>query len=142
MSNQEKNKAVAKRVVEEVFNRGNMSLLPVLVAKDYVYHGATGECRGPEGLGEIIAAYRVAFPDIRATVEEMVAEGDTVACRMTIRGTFKSEFMGIPPTGKRLETMEEVFIHFRDGQEVEAYPVADGITFFQQLGIPFPNNDR
>jgi steroid delta-isomerase-like uncharacterized protein len=139
MSIEEENKAVARRVIDEVFNQGNMSILSECIDSDYIYHGATGECRGPDALRDHIAAYRVAFPDIHATIEEIVAEGDTVAFRLTIQGTFLAEFMGMPPTGKRLETMEEAFIHFRDGKEVEAFPIADGITFFQQLGIPFPS---
>lgn len=134
----EENKAVARRVIEEVFNNKDISVLPELISPNYVYHGVFGDARGPEGLGEIVTAYHKAFPDIHATIDDMVAEGDMVACRLSFRGTFKGEMMGMAPTGKQLNQVEGVFIRFEDGKEVEAFPFADGITFFQQLGIPFP----
>ena len=138
MSIEEENKAVARRVIDEVFNNKNMSVLSELVAPDCVYHGAFGDAKGPEGLSEIIYAYHNAFPDIHATIDEMVAEGNTVAFRLSIQGTFTGEMMGMAPTGKQLNQVEGVFIHFEDGKEVETFPFSDGMTFFQQLGIPFP----
>ena len=139
MSIEEENKAIACRVVEEIFNKGDMSVLPELIAPNYVYHGAFGDAEGLEGLREIIMAYRNAFPDIHATIDDMVAEGDKVAARITIKGTFEKEMMGIAPTGKQLHTTEGVFIRFEDGKEAESYPFSDGVTFFRQLGIPFPS---
>ena len=138
MSIEEENKEVARRVIDEVFNNKNMSVLSELVSPNYVYHGAFGDAKGPEGLSEIISAYHNAFPDIHATIDEMVAEGNTVASRISIQGTFKGEMMGITPTGRKLNLVEGVFIHFEDGKEVETFPFSDGITFFQQLGIPIP----
>ena len=139
MSIEEENKAVFRRVIDEVFNNKNMSIISELVSPDYVYHGAFGDAKGPEGLREIISAYHDAFPDIHATIDEMVAEGNTVACRISIQGTFKGEMMGMAPTGRKLNQVEGVFIHFKDGKEVEVFPFSDGMTFFQQLGIPFPS---
>jgi steroid delta-isomerase-like uncharacterized protein len=139
MSVEEENKAVARRVIDEVFNNKNMSVLSELVSPNYVYHHPLGEYKGPEGLREIISAYHNAFPDVHATIDEMVAEGNTVACRISIQGTFKGEMIGMTPTGRQLNLVEGVFIHFEDGKEVEAFPFSDGMTFFQQLGIPFPS---
>jgi len=139
MSIEEENKAVARRVIDEVLNNKDMSVLSELVSPNYVYHGAFGDAKGPEGLSEIISAYHNAFPDIHATIDEMVAEGNTVAFRLSIQGTFTGEMMGMAPTGKQLNQVEGVFIHFKDGKEVETFPFSDGMTFFQQLGIPFPN---
>ncbi len=139
MSIEEENKEVARRVIDEVFNNKNMSVLSDLVSLNCVYHGSLGEYKGPEGLREIISAYHNAFPDIHATIDEMVAEGNTVAFRLSIQGTFKGEMMGMAPTGRQLNTVEGVFIHFEGGKEVETFPFSDGMTFFQQLGIPFPN---
>ena len=139
MSIEEENKAVFRRVIDEVFNNKDMSVISELVSPDYVYHGAFGEYKGPEGLREIVSVYHNAFSDIRATIDEMVAEGNTVACRISIQGTFTGEMMGMAPTGKQLNQVEGVFIHFEDGKEVETFPFSDGMTFFQQLGIPFPS---
>jgi predicted ester cyclase len=138
MSIEEENKAIFRRVIDEVFNNKDMSVLPELVSPNYVYHGAFGDAKGSEGLSEIISAYHNAFPDIHATIDEMVAEGNTVACRISIQGTFKGEMMGMAPTGRQLNQVEGVFIHFENGKEAEVFPFSDGITCFQQLGIPFP----
>ena len=135
----EENKVVVRRVIDEVFNNKDMSVLPELVSSNYVYHSPQGEYKGTEGLSEIISAYHNAFPDVYATIDEMVAEGNTVACRISIQGTFKGEMMGMAPTGRQLNQVEGVFIHFEDGKEVESFPFSDGIPFFQQLGIPFPS---
>ena len=139
MSIEEENKAVFHRVIDEIFNNRNMSVLSELISPNYVYHGAFGEYKGHEGFREIVSAYHNAFPDIHATIDEMVAEGNTVACRISIQGTFKREMMGMVPTGKQLNQVEGVFIHFEGGKEVEVFPFSDGMTFFQQLGIPFPS---
>ncbi|MGD9118496.1 MAG: ester cyclase [Dehalococcoidia bacterium] len=136
MSIEEENKAIFRRVIDEVFNNKDMSVLPELVSPNYVYHGAFGDAKGSEGLSEIISAYHNAFPDIHATIDEMVAEGNTVACRISIQGTFKGEMMGMAPTGRQLNQVEGVFIHFENGKEVEVFPFSDGITFFSAIGYP------
>jgi predicted ester cyclase len=112
---------------------------PKLVSPNYVYHGPLGEYKGPEGLREIISAHHNAFPDVHATIDEMVAEGNTIVCGISIQSTFKGEMMGMTPTGRQLNLVEGVFIYFKDGKEVEVFPFSDGITFFQQLAIPFPS---
>ena len=139
MSTEKENKSVARRLTEEVFNNKNMSVIRELVSPEYVYHGAFGDAKGPQGLQEIITAYHNAFPDIHSTIDEMIAEGDTVAYRLTVSGTFTGEMMGIAPTGKQLNITEGVFIRFKNGKEVETFPFSDGIVFCQQLGISPPN---
>ncbi len=64
--------------------------------------GAPGQAPGLEGFTQVNTMLRAAFPDLRLTVEEMVAEGDRVSVRFTARGTHQSEFWGVPPTGSRV----------------------------------------
>jgi predicted ester cyclase len=69
------------------------------------------------------------------TIEDMVAESDTVASRFTIRGTHHGHFMGVAPAGKKVEISEVVFIRFKNGKEVEAWPYTDTLSIYQQLGV-------
>jgi len=134
----EENKAVMRRIVEEILNKGNMAVVDEVIATNYVLHGPFGEYKGPEGFKQGVTMFRNAFPDFNVTIEDMVAEGDMVALRLTMRGTFKGEMMGISPTDKQLNMTEAIFIRFAGGKEVEARSYADSLTMYQQLGIPIP----
>jgi steroid delta-isomerase-like uncharacterized protein len=105
MSKQEENKAVSRRVAEEIFNGGKLDLADELYAPDYVLHDPSlpEDLHGPEGLKQYAAMNLGAFPDARVTVEDQIAEGDMVATRWRATGTHTSELMGIPPTGRRIE---------------------------------------
>jgi steroid delta-isomerase-like uncharacterized protein len=126
-----------RRLNDEVFNKGNLALIDELMAPDYVFH-ITPEVKGPEGVKKYIADFRTAFPDLHITIEDMVAEGDMMAIRYTMRGTFKGEMMGIAPTGKKMELPNASFARFKDGKQVEVWPYLDSLTWYQQLGISPP----
>src|SRR5688572_29072872 len=81
------NKAIVRRLVEEVINRGDTRLLPALVDADHVFHDLTGDLYGPEGVGLVVAETRAAFPDLRVTLDDLIAGGDRVVRRFTLRGT-------------------------------------------------------
>jgi predicted SnoaL-like aldol condensation-catalyzing enzyme len=101
----EENKKISWRLQEEVFGQGKLESVDELLAPDYVSH-APGDpelSRGPEDIKEIVGAYHSAFPDINFAVEKQVAEGDMVVTRWIDRGTHQGEFMGIPPSGRRIE---------------------------------------
>jgi steroid delta-isomerase-like uncharacterized protein len=138
MSKEEKNKAVLHRHVEEVFNQGKLEVADEIISPDYVYHGPAGEFKGPEGFKQMVTMTRKALPDIHYTINDMVAEGDKVAVRYTMTATHKGEFIGIPPTGKKLKLEQAFFYRFKNGKEVEALPYSDMLTFFQQLGVKPP----
>ncbi len=131
----EENKAIVRRVIDEMVNKGNLEVADEVLASDYIYHFPTHEINGPEGLKEFISSMRTAFPDLHVTIEDLLAEGDTVAARFIMRGTFKGELMGIAPTGKQLTFPEAVFIRFEGGKEVEATAYGNMLSFNEQLGI-------
>jgi len=137
MSIEEDNKAIIGRIIGEAFNKGDLSVADEGIADDYIFHGFM-ELRGVEGFKQMITMSRTAFPDFHATIEDMVGEGDKVACRFIMRGTFKGEFMGIAPTGKEMSLPEASFIYFKDGKEVEVWSYVDNLSFQQQLGITPP----
>jgi predicted SnoaL-like aldol condensation-catalyzing enzyme len=79
----EQNKETLRRYhIEELFNKGNLAIADKIISPDYVYHGPGGtEFKGPEGVKQMVAGFRTAFPDVHYMIEDMVAEGDKVAVR-------------------------------------------------------------
>ena len=135
----EENKAIMRRVWEEIFNKGDLSVADEIIAPNYVYHGPIGmEFKGPEGFKQLITMFRTAFPDMRVTVEDMVAEGDKVVSRITGRGTHKGEFMGIAATGKQVTYTGILIVRFAGGKEVEVWGCSDLLGMMQQLGVVPP----
>ena len=135
----EENKAIIRRHWEEVINKGNLSVVDETQATSYIYHGSGGqEFKGPEGFKLLITMFRTAFPDLQATVEDMVAEGDEVTHRTTLRGTHKGELLGIAPTGKQVTISAIVISRFAGGKEVEAWSNLDQLGMMQQMGIAPP----
>src|SRR4051794_40039205 len=106
MSAQE-NKAVVVRYLTEMVNERNVGLAGELFAEDYVSRSPHGpEMRGAENMARFITGLLTVFPDLNVTVEDIVAEGDKVAVRITLRGTHRAEWRGIAPTGRRVEFTE------------------------------------
>jgi len=137
----EQNKALVRQMVEEMFNRGNIGRADEFLAPDFVEREELppGIPRDREGVKQLTAMLRGAFPDFRATIDDMVAEGDKVVMRMTWRGTHKGEFMGIPPTGKSVSFGVIDIIRIAGGKFVEHWGQMDTMSLMQQLGaIPTP----
>jgi steroid delta-isomerase-like uncharacterized protein len=132
-----KNKAAIRRIIEEG-NKGNMAAVDEIIADNYVYHSNMGEYKGREGLKRAFTMLYAAFPDMQATIEDMIAEGDKVAWRSTLRGTHGGEFMNIAPTGKKISIAVSGFARFDGGKEVEAWGNMDMLSLYQQLGITPP----
>lgn len=93
------------------------------------------EATGAQALKEVFARLHRAFPDLRITVEDVIAEGDKVAARNSVTGTHRGEYMGLPPTGKAI-TYNEIFIfRFAGGRIAETWGVVDGLSQMRQLGV-------
>jgi predicted ester cyclase len=137
----EQNKALFRRLMEEVFDRGNISLIDELFAPDFVEHEELppGIAAGSEGVKQMSTMFRSAFPDFKATIDDMIAEGDKVVVRGTWSGTHKGEFMGIAPTGKRVSFGVIDIVRIAGGKFVEHWGQMDNMGMMQQLGvIPAP----
>ena len=133
----EQNKALVRRLMEEVFDRGNISLIDELFAPDFVEHEELppGIPAGSEGVKQLSTMFRSAFPDFKATIDDMIAEGDKVVVSGTWSGTHKGEFMGIPPTGKRVSIGVIDIIRMAGGKGVEHWGQMDSMGMMQQLGV-------
>ena len=141
----EENKAQYQRTFEEVFNQGNLAIVDDLVAPDFLNHEVPPGMnnRGPDSTRQIVMMLRTAFPDLHFTIEEVVAEGDTVAGRVSMSGTHLGPFQGIPPTGRSFQQAHMHFVRFRDGKAVEHRAVRDDLGMMRQLGvIPAPARER
>ena len=136
----EENKALLHRFYEGI-SEGNLTVVDELIADDVVDHSpfAPGQVPGRQGTLELFTMIRTAFPDLRITVEDMVAEGDKVVVRGTFGGTHKGEFMGIAPTGKQITVGLIEIQRITGGKMVEHWNVVDSLGMMQQLGaVPTP----
>ena len=136
------NKATVRRVPDEVFNQGNLSVVDELLAPDYVLHDPGvpgGELRGLEAFKEQwVSMFRTAFPDLRIVIEDQVAEGDKVASRYTGSGTHQGELRGFPPSNNRVAVTGTITSRFVEGKLVEEWNNFDSMGMMQQLGIVPP----
>jgi steroid delta-isomerase-like uncharacterized protein len=136
----EENKAIVRRELEEIFVQGNLDTADEIYATDYVGHDPTNpeDIRGIEAAKQYASMYRSAFPDLQATVEDQVAEGDKVASRFTFRGTHRGELAGIPPTGNQVEVTGIVISRIEGGKVAEDWSNFDALGMMQQLGVVPP----
>src|SRR5689334_10881275 len=134
------NVAVVRRWTNEGFAQGRVELADELVAEDFVNHNPVpGQVPGREGLKTAVRGLRVAFPDLSVTEGDIIAAGDKVVLRDTIRGTHRGPFAGIAPTGRSI-TMSRISI-FRvvDGRITENWNMVDMLGALRQMGaIPAP----
>ena len=139
MSTTEENKARFRRTYEEGLNGGILAVADELIDPGFVDHEPHPEGdRGPESMRALITMLRTAFPDLHFEIEHLVAEGDTVAGRLTMTGTHEGLLMSMPPTGRSVRQNHMHFVRFRDGKAIEHWGVRDDMTMLQQLGIKPP----
>jgi steroid delta-isomerase-like uncharacterized protein len=135
----EDNKAIVRRIFEEVWNRGNLAVVDELVAPNFVFHDPSTTLHGPEGIKKYVMMYLKAYPDTHFTIEDQIAEGERVVTRWTVTATHKGELQGIPPTGKQVRVTGIVISHVAKGKVVEDWINWDALGMMQQLGvIPAP----
>jgi len=139
----EQNKALARRVYE-TFNTavrtGNWAALDDVLAANAVDHNPVpGQEPGLAGIKHVFEAFRTAFPDLRFSVEDMIAEGEQVVSRLTMHGTHQGDFQGIPPTGKAVTQTGIDILRLAGGKVIERWGEFDNLGLMQQLGvIPAP----
>ncbi|MFC6992166.1 ester cyclase [Haladaptatus sp. GCM10025707] len=128
-------KQLVRRIPEDVATKGNLDLIDEICTEDIRDHSPLGESVGREEAKQQIGSMRNAFSDFSATVEDIVEEGDTVAMRVTLRGTHDGEFMGYEPTGKTFEVQNLVFTRIEDGKIAERWVQPDMLGMMEQLGL-------
>jgi len=134
----EKNKAVARRFLEELWNESNFAVVDELLARDYDGHSST-VIRGPDGAIAFIPRLRAALPDFRFRILDQIAEGDKVVTRWKLAGTHEGPFQGVPPSGRRVEMTGITIFRLANGKLIEGWTNEDVWGMLRQLGaIPAP----
>jgi predicted ester cyclase len=121
----EHNKAIVRRLIEEVLNGGRLGVLDELYAPDLA-----------PAARRWITPFRASFPDVHMEILELIAEGDTVVGRFTCSATHLGEWLDHPPTGRRFERVDEVSIfRLRDGKITQVWSLEDSLGRLRQLGL-------
>jgi len=131
----ETNKSLIHRIFEEGFNQSKPGVFDEIIAPNYVNHDFPTPVPGVAGFKMVAGLFLTAFPDLRATVEGSVAEGDQVATRGYFTGTHKGEFNGIPATGKSVKVKYIDIWRLENGKAVDNWVQMDIAGLLQQLGV-------
>jgi steroid delta-isomerase-like uncharacterized protein len=127
-------KAIVRRVLDEIVSQGRLDLANELIVETYLHHGAIlGLPPGREGFCQVVTLLRTAFPDLRVTIEDLIAEEDMVVVRVVTSGTHQGAVGGIPPTGKRVMFSAIQIYRIDAGQVVERWGEGDIFGLLQQL---------
>lgn len=139
----EENKALVRSFFEEVWNNRRLDYLDEVYSPDFVLHalwqntsaGGPIESKGIEPAKKVIGGWFEGFPDIKVTVEDIIAERDLVGARHSSFGTHEKPFQGIPPTGRSATVTGTTLTRIADGKMVEAWTCWDALGMFEQLGL-------
>lgn len=132
----EENKTFMNSFIEEVINQQNLAAVDQLVAEDFIEQlPFPGQGPGREGLKFALNSMFIGFPDMNWTVDEQIAEGDTVVTRFTWTGTHHGEFMGIPATHKRVEVWGVVIDVIKNNLFSESRIIMDTVGLLKQVGV-------
>jgi steroid delta-isomerase-like uncharacterized protein len=131
----EANKAHIRRVIEEVYNRGDLAVVDEVAASDLVIHASSQDIRGREEAKQYVTALRAGFPDLRFTIEDQVAEGDQVVTRWSACGTHEGTFEGIPATGRQVRLVGADIDRIVGGKVIECWVHMDELGLMRQLGV-------
>jgi len=128
------NKATVRRFMDKIFLKGDFASVDELLTDDFTPHTWGSMQPGRDGLKEAIERVAKGISDPSMTIEDVIAEGDRVAVRLTSSATHTGEFMGMPASGKRYEIGEIHIFRLRDGRVSEHWHQADFMGMMKQLG--------
>ena len=132
----EENKAVVRRFFDELLSTDDFAVADELLSPDFrFYFAGSPVAMDLESYMEFLAARRAAFPDRRFVVEDMIAEGDKVSARFTMRGSYKGELRGNAPSGREVTMTGIDMIRLSEGKMVEDRVEVDQLGMMQQLGV-------
>jgi steroid delta-isomerase-like uncharacterized protein len=133
----ESNKALIRRMNEEVWKKGNLEIVYKIFSVDFVQHFLpdSSETKGLDELRDHIRNHHRAFPDWTEEINLIIAERDLVAIQFTSTGTNGGSFLGSPPTGKQIRINEMSIFRIDNGKIVEQWLLPDLLSLNQQLGL-------
>jgi steroid delta-isomerase-like uncharacterized protein len=130
------NKALVRRWIKEIWNKGNLAVADEIVATNYVNNDSAAPMpeSGREGFKKHVTTYRTAFPDLKLSIDDIVSDGNKVTVRWTARGTHKGTLLGIQPTGKGIATTGISVVRLVGGKVAEQWVTWDTLGMMQQFG--------
>ncbi len=133
----ERNERAVRRIYDELWNERRLEVADELIAEGGRNYdtGLIAHPFGPEEMKGTVRMVGCGFPDNVHRIEEVIAEGDTVVARVTLTGTHEGEFMGIPPTGRKIEITEIHIYRLEGGKAVEHRVGRDDLGAMRQLGV-------
>ncbi len=134
MATTDDNKAIVRRFIDEIFVQGRKDTVDELLADDFVAHTWPSTGHPKDDLKAAIDRTSGALKDPTFTIDDLIAEGDRVAARLTTAATQVGPFMGMPPSGKRYEIGEIHVFRLRDGKVIEHWHQMDQMGMMKQLG--------
>jgi ketosteroid isomerase-like protein len=143
----ENNKQIIVSFFDEVWNQRKLEIADDLFDNDcHTFQLVSGAPvasipRGPESIKNHIAEWLSGFPDLKFTIEQMIAEGDRISTWLSMDGTHTGEWLGISPCGKRINIRLMTIHRLRNGKIIEDWVIVESLGFFQQLGILPPTSD-
>lgn len=128
---------MSRLIFEQVWNQKNVNVIDEIIATHYHHHDPTesGEVRGVAGYKQFVAKYLAAFPDIHFTLDDNLAQGQTVVSRWTVTGTQQGDLPGIPKTGRPISLTGTTIARVENGKFVESWNHWDALGMLQQLGV-------
>lgn len=130
-------RARSRRLVEEVFNQGDLAVAEELISPAYALHDirAGAAPTGVDGLRQYVTMLRLAFPDLNGYLEDVIADGDRVVQRISVSGTHLGAYLGTPPSGRRVAyDLIHIDRFGPDGRIVESWCIDDQLGLLQQIG--------
>jgi steroid delta-isomerase-like uncharacterized protein len=138
------NRALIRRYYDELWNEWNLGVADEIIAPEITFRGSLAvTVSGVEGFKSYVTLVRNAFPDFHNTIEEMIAEGDRVAARLTYRATHRGELFGVAATGSEVTYAGAAMFRIRSGKIVHGWVLGDMLGLMRQLGaVSDPSRPR
>lgn len=133
--------ATVRRLLQEVWSKGNLDVTHEILAEDFVRHGPDvegGQINGREAFKGLVTAYRTGLPDLAVPIDEMFEIGDRVIATWHVTGTNTGPALGQEPTGRTADFTGQHMLRFADGRIVEEWVAYDALAMIQQLGLQLP----
>ena len=126
---------IVRLFIEEVFNKGNFSVLEEVIHSEYSYSSPEEQLEGIDQLRDLVQGYRQGFPDLHLSIDDLFVADNRVCTRFTLTGTHQGDYMGMSATGKTVKVTGIVISRLTDGKIIEEWEILDMAGFLQQLGL-------
>ena len=131
------NKAIIRRLYEEVWNQRKLELINEIISPSHAIQApnVAGTAVGPEAYKRQVLRFLAGYPDLRWTIEDLIAEGDKVVACWSMSGTHKGEYLGVPATNKNVSVDGITIHHITNGKIMDTYSNYDALGMMQQLVV-------